>query len=1315
MALARARPIDLPVPDDGDLQSPRPRRGKGQGESKMAPPESWETPADEAGEKKKEEGGALEKELGEELVRHLMEENQRLKDDLKRARENGSSSKSWSEVEALGPRSQGPMPWSVALGESPVTKDESKKQDQRRYTPNGTQVPEGPPPVDNGEGMDIPPPPGWAMANLANYELEEMSWTSRMRRDNSWRPRPSLKGLSEEVEVLQRKLNLMKTIGDGQGYWSKGFQRQDYEWHDTEEVRRELEKAFAMRDQECPRDGSLGGDRASAWGGKEYRGGEVRVGDRAFARRDLEGPGACGLGGDRAEWHGGHWLGDGGLRGRKEGRGMFDGDQPPPPPPWSSTKDEGEDEERDSLKAIPIVLPKLVEPSVQNAPLEAGDWIAQLTPLIGDVSAQAASWWSFVMGQVTSRYQSWLEAGPLEKLKVECPDPLQMSKGHQRLAQRITTLLMGALPESLRQELVATRQLHVPGIMFSIFKKYQPGGLREKTQTLAELTGTKPAMSPVEAVERLRLWRRQMLRAVELHAALPDPVLQVKALDVVMQELLKKDAQSMFRISTYRLQHQVDVKPSVESVQRFFDLLLAEAEYMMTSASLDGASDTTSSQGAGTGKASVKSMTTTSSPQKTGDKPFGSVPCRWWGSDRGCRMGRSCKFSHEGQLQNRNARCWLCSSTEHRRFECPTREGKGGGKEEGGESRQSKGLPDKGDGKGVGKWKGGKQKGESKGSSGTNGASVAAVSASEREGDQSGEKAVEGQGSSGDKVEDRQASTGETLMSEVTSLLKSLRTQNVAVPQIRACGALQVEGCGGETLLDGGATHCLRTAEHGEWEVSVPVKVQLASTEVQMRMHPWKNTLLVPHQVQAIVPIGKLTSVGYKVQWESGKCEVVHPEHGKIPVKLHQGCPVVDKKWGQRLMREVEAEEERMVKIRAVCLGRKIPESSEEKDVSQLQKWFPEVPVKLLEMIPGTTNWDPAQLPFNRHRRRQIDQAKTVVINLFSGGDVSRWKKLESKSLVVVNLDLLNGGDLLNNPHLAGWIQHMAKSGKVDFWTAGPPCRSVSWCRYRREDDGPPPLRTRSGSQRFGLEGLTGYHIDQAQGDAVMFLRTLWWFRLSHEAKRDSQFALEQPLDPEEWVREEELPTGGAPSFMVWRETKETMEALGLRMVRLDQGALGHETRKPTMVATNVVEVQQLDGLKSDSYTLQKSWQRDLADRIQQSKKLAQWAPGFCDALKKAMVRIHNGGVASVRTLTMKERQEIAAWQDHYRCGHMPFRKDCETCLISAGRSRPHRKLACPTSMCLSLDIMGPFVSGRDQEGVEMKYGMVAVYTVPTN
>lgn len=370
-------------------------------------------------------------------------------------------------------------------------------------------------------------------------------------------------------------------------------------------------------------------------------------------------------------------------------------------------QEEAHDEERDSLKAIPIVLPKLPEPDVRNAPLEAGDWIAQLTPLIGDVSTQAASWWSFVMSQVTKRYHSWLEAGPLDKLNIGCPDPVQMARGHVRLAQRITTLLMGALPESLRQELVATRQLHVPGIMFSVFRKYQPGGLREKTQTLAELTNTKPASKPSEAVERLRLWRRQLLRATELNAALPDPVLQVRALDVVMQDLLKRDAQASFRISAFRLQHQVDVRPDTESVQKFFELLLAEADLMQHARQEDlelGVLE--NGEAEGRKSAAIKQL---GGPPNV--RPPARVQvCRFWGSETGCRLGRNCRWQHDwSSITDKSSRCWLCSSKAHVKQDCPSLANN---------SCDTAG----GSGPGVSQWKG-QGKSEGKGSKGKKGKS----------------------------------------------------------------------------------------------------------------------------------------------------------------------------------------------------------------------------------------------------------------------------------------------------------------------------------------------------------------------------------------------------------------------------------------------------------------------------------------------------------------------------------------------------------------------------------------------------------------
>lgn len=53
--------------------------------------------------------------------------------------------------------------------------------------------------------------------------------------------------------------------------------------------------------------------------------------------------------------------------------------------------------------------------------------------------------------------------------------------------------------------------------------------------------------------------------------------------------------------------------------------------------------------------------------------------------------------------------------------------------------------------------------------------------------------------------------------------------------------------------------------------------------------------------------------------------------------------------------------------------------------------------------------------------------------------------------------------------------------------------------------------------------------------------------------------------------------------------------------------------------------------------------------------------------------------------------------------------------LISAGKSRQHRRVVCPTSYCLSLDVCGPFCPGTDQEETGCRYGLIAVYTVPVD
>lgn len=125
--------------------------------------------------------------------------------------------------------------------------------------------------------------------------------------------------------------------------------------------------------------------------------------------------------------------------------------------------------------------------------------------------------------------------------------------------------------------------------------------------------------------------------------------------------------------------------------------------------------------------------------------------------------------------------------------------------------------------------------------------------------------------------------------------------------------------------------------------------------------------------------------------------------------------------------------------------------------------------------------------------------------------------------------------------------------------------------------------------------------------DSALWLRTLYWFYLSHCSNRNTKYFLEQPLDPEEWIKEGDRPTLGAPSFTAWPETEWLIKELSLSKSKFEQGALGHPVPKPTVGISNLEEVRQLDGLRCSSYDAS-AWQIPLDQRIEKSKKLAAWS-----------------------------------------------------------------------------------------------------------
>lgn len=127
-----------------------------------------------------------------------------------------------------------------------------------------------------------------------------------------------------------------------------------------------------------------------------------------------------------------------------------------------------------------------------------------------------------------------------------------------RIEQRGSVALLKALPESLRSELVAQREVSSIGIMFKILRVYQPGGLGERTTLLRQLVDQKVPNPLSEWMLALRSWRRWLTRVQELGIQPPDPVLLLSTLDRFAAGLARHSSQVAFRLQVTRAALRVD-------------------------------------------------------------------------------------------------------------------------------------------------------------------------------------------------------------------------------------------------------------------------------------------------------------------------------------------------------------------------------------------------------------------------------------------------------------------------------------------------------------------------------------------------------------------------------------------------------------------------------------------------------------------------------------------------------------------------------------------------------------------------------------
>ena len=516
-----------------------------------------------------------------------------------------------------------------------------------KCTPGGTRVPAGPPPMDTPEKDQVkmgplpplPPFPQFTTEDLRRSSLgRNGDWIWIPEEEREERVPDGMRHLQERTMSLEDQVKNLQAQVQGQREGGDGA----------------LHPGGQGRgDGRALRGGEPGGDRALQHGRARegpdgvqgWQDQVERLEKLLHERHGHGGPTWYQYGSGIPGEHGGDRAGNhGGCRGDRA---------------WHGKEDVGDLGEKDTLKAVPVTLPVLPPQEGKEAGIVCGDWMVQVRLLIGDVAPNALQWWDDLMAEVMCRYQNWLQAGPLERLQMPSPQQgkYNYNATRRRLELRISTMLLASLPGALKTELVAARQLSSGEIMYKVLRHYQPGGVSEKTETLQSLTSMSTASTAKEATERLRKWRRHQLRAQELHVTLPDPSIMVKGLTTLCTDVLAGAPQASFRLSTFRLQQCLDLNPTRESLEAYYQMLLAEMEHL----SLSPESTTTASGGSRSSAPDTPSGAKVKALKPGSPTPGGTSVCRAWGTEGGCRFGRECKFGHDwSSLADKATRCWIC-------------------------------------------------------------------------------------------------------------------------------------------------------------------------------------------------------------------------------------------------------------------------------------------------------------------------------------------------------------------------------------------------------------------------------------------------------------------------------------------------------------------------------------------------------------------------------------------------------------------------------------------------------------------------------
>ena len=349
-------------------------------------------------------------------------------------------------------------------------------------------------------------------------------------------------------------------------------------------------------------------------------------------------------------------------------------------------------EKPESVKPGVSSLPELPTPGAESC-LLFSDWIHNSRPPLSDISDTSEELREGVLNEASTWYAKYLQLDPLSRLVFQ-PEPSEYLNKPKwsRVSRRIETMILAALPATVKQEVSASRVSGLLAVMCKLYVIYAPGGITERELGLRHIQEPPACTGVVETIEGLRKWKRWCLRMSELGGTLPDPALQVKALTKLTRSTLQTHPDVSFRVNLVRHTLQVNVNPTSEKVGKLHAQLLSELEMIghrgqplkdadrplapapqAPPAKVKGVEAAEASPKAPKPPKSAPKAPSLPKPSSPDGSPNGKTLCTFYLSPTGCKKGNDCNFEHSWSaipFEDRKGRCKTCGAKGHKAQEC---------------------------------------------------------------------------------------------------------------------------------------------------------------------------------------------------------------------------------------------------------------------------------------------------------------------------------------------------------------------------------------------------------------------------------------------------------------------------------------------------------------------------------------------------------------------------------------------------------------------------------------------------------------------